>query len=50
MSLELAYPTFLQEYEIPQEQVEELLQMGLIPENMSPCVVPDLITLKKDEN
>ena len=43
-----AYRLTRQENEEVKKQVQELLDKGLVKESLSPCVVPTVLSLKKD--
>jgi hypothetical protein len=43
-----AYRLMLQENEEVKRQVQDLLDKGLVRESLSPCVVPTVLSLKKD--
>jgi hypothetical protein len=44
----VAYRLTPQENEEVKRQVQELLDKGLVRESLSPCVVPTVLSLKKD--
>ena len=48
MSNKVAYRLTPQENEEVKKQVQELLDKGLIREILSPCVVPTVLSPKKD--
>lgn len=46
----VAYKMSLLEHQELQRQVQGLLDKGYIQESLSPCAVPTLLTIKKDES